>query len=50
MPGFATHDLLGREVYRALQDPSLRCCIRRHTASYRLGLQGPDLFYYNLPL
>lgn len=50
MPGFATHDLFGREVYRALQDPSLRCCIRRHTASYRLGLQGPDLFYYNLPL
>ncbi len=50
MPGFATHDLFGREVYRALRDPSLRRCIRRHTASYRLGLQGPDLFYYNLPL
>lgn len=49
MPGFALHYLFGTKVFRTLPKSSLRDAIRKHPKAYGLGLQGPDLFFYDIP-
>ena len=49
MPGFTTHYLFGINTYKALKNDSLKKVIFDHHASYSLGLQGPDIFFYYLP-
>jgi len=49
MPGCATHYLFGVDVYHSIDNKNIQNIIKQHTAPYRLGLQGPDLFFYHLP-
>ena len=45
MPTTYTHDLFGKLLYKELSDP-VREVIRRHGNLYRIGLHGPDIFFY----
>ncbi len=45
MPTTFTHDLFGREVYQRLPK-QVKAMIRRHGSLYRIGLHGPDIFFY----
>lgn len=47
MPGFATHYLFGLNTYQKLTPSALTDCIARYPHAYGLGLQGPDLFFYD---
>ena len=49
MPGFATHYIFGRETYHALKKNPIKKNLYDNRASYGLGLQGPDIFFYYLP-
>lgn len=49
MPGFTTHYFFGETAYRQLFDPRMKKLISDSRQSYRLGLQGPDIFFYCLP-
>lgn len=49
MPGFTTHYLFGVNTYKTLKNDNLRKNISEYHASFSLGLQGPDLFFYYLP-
>ena len=49
MPGYVTHYIFGREVYHNLKNNSLKKNLYYNRAAYGLGLQGPDIFLYNLP-
>lgn len=49
MPGFTTHYLFGRTVYKTLEQNELKRIIQSHMHAYKLGLQGPDIFFYYLP-
>lgn len=49
MPGFTTHYLFGINTYKSLKNDSLKKIIFDHHASFSLGLQGPDIFFYYLP-
>lgn len=49
MPGFTTHYLFGVETcHRLGASPLRRELMENHTA-FGLGLQGPDIFFYDLP-
>ncbi len=48
MPGFVTHELFGLEVFRALPTGVVRGAIKAYFPAFRLGLQGPDLLFYDL--
>lgn len=48
MPTTFAHDLFGRNVYRELPE-EMRTLIRCYGQLYRIGLHGPDIFFYNLP-
>lgn len=48
MPGFVTHYLFGRDMYHQLKKPSLRSNLYQNRSAYGLGLQGPDIFFYDL--
>ena len=50
MPGFTTHYLIGQESVFNLPECSLRKILRKHPDIYHLGVQGPDLFFYNAAL
>lgn len=50
MPGFATHYLFGVDAYKSLQDTNLRKIIQKYSHSYALGLQGPDVFFFYVPI
>lgn len=45
MPTTYTHDAFGRKVYKSLQE-DLQELIHRHIQLYRIGLHGPDIFFY----
>lgn len=49
MPGFVTHYLFGRDMYHKLKSSPLQSNLYRNRGAYGLGLQGPDIFFYNLP-
>ena len=50
MPGFATHYILGKNVISSLSDCELKQAILKHWDLYILGLQGPDIFFYYIPV
>lgn len=47
MPTTYTHDLFGKKIYQQLPLP-MRKIIRRNSDLYRIGLHGPDIFFYHL--
>ncbi len=49
MPGFTTHYLMGVKAYNDLPANQLKHIISKYRWLYQLGLQGPDMFFYNLP-
>lgn len=49
MPGFTSHHLFGQKIYKHLPESPLKDTIKKHLSVYMLGLQGPDIFFYNLP-
>lgn len=50
MPGFTTHYILGMKAYNDLPHNQLKYVIAKYRWLYQLGLQGPDIFFYNLPV
>lgn len=49
MPTTFTHDIFGKEVFRKLPQP-LKETIRGGKDLYRIGLHGPDIFFYYRPI
>ncbi len=50
MPGFTTHYILGMKSYNDLPNLPLKRIIAKYRWLYQLGLQGPDIFFYNIPI
>ena len=50
MPGFTTHYILGMKAYNDMPQNNLKFIIAKYRWLYQLGLQGPDMFFYNLPI
>ncbi len=50
MPGFTTHYILGMKAYNDLPNCQLKRVIAKYRWLYQLGLQGPDMFFYNIPV
>ena len=50
MPGFTTHYIMGMKAYNDLSPCALKYIIAKYRWLYQLGLQGPDIFFYNLPI
>lgn len=50
MPGFTTHYIMGMKAYNDMPSNQLKHIIAKHRWLYQLGLQGPDMFFYNLPI
>ncbi|MEY8339168.1 zinc dependent phospholipase C family protein [Lachnospiraceae bacterium 62-35] len=50
MPGFTTHYILGMKAYNDLPVSQLKHIIAKYRWLYQLGLQGPDMFFYNIPI
>lgn len=49
MPGFITHHLFGIKILSNLPDNYLKDTIQKNLSSFKLGLQGPDIFFYYIP-
>lgn len=47
MPAFTTHYLYGVDLYKNVMKQDSKELIHKHIGPYRIGLQGPDLFFYN---
>jgi hypothetical protein len=50
LPGFTTHYLFGVKAYNNLPNTYLKHVISKYRWLYQLGLQGPDIFFYNVPI
>lgn len=50
MPGFTTHYIMGMKAYNDLPNCQLKFVIAKYRWLYQLGLQGPDMFFYNIPI
>lgn len=50
MPGFTTHYIMGMKAYNDLPNNQLKFVIAKYRWLYQLGLQGPDMFFYNIPI
>lgn len=50
MPGFTTHYLFGTDLHQHLTSERIRKNLKQNHAAFGLGLQGPDLFFYYLPV
>ena len=48
MPGFTTHYLFGQQTYQRLRTSKLKQNIQKYHTVYALGLQGPDIFFYDI--
>ena len=48
MPGFTTHYLFGQQTYQLLHNSALKQTIQKNHTVFCLGLQGPDIFFYDL--
>ena len=48
MPALFAHELFGREVAKQLPEP-LNTIVTAHFTEFRIGLQGPDLFFFYRP-
>lgn len=49
MPTTFTHDIFGKDVFKRLPD-RLKETIRSGKGLYRIGLHGPDIFFYYWPI
>lgn len=49
MPGFTTHYLFGVQTLRRLNTSPLKKELSQNHTAFGLGLQGPDIFFYDLP-
>lgn len=49
MPTTFTHDIFGKDVFKKLPE-QLKETIRRGKGLYRIGLHGPDIFFYYWPI
>ncbi len=47
MPGFTTHHIAGIRAYSQMENGILKQAVSAHRSLYDLGLQGPDMFFYN---
>lgn len=50
MPGFTTHYIFGMKAYNDMPNSALRHIVAKYRWLYQLGLQGPDMFFYNIPI
>ena len=50
MPGFTTHYIMGMKAYNDLPANQLKHIIAKYRWLYQLGLQGPDIFFYYIPI
>lgn len=50
MPGFTTHYIMGMKAYNDIPSNQLKFIIAKYRWLYQLGLQGPDMFFYNIPI
>ena len=50
MPGFTTHYIFGMKAYNDMPFTPLKHTIAKYRWLYQLGLQGPDMFFYNIPV
>ena len=50
MPGFTTHYIMGMKAYNDMNCRPLKHIIAKYRWLYQLGLQGPDMFFYNIPM
>ncbi|MEF9939070.1 MAG: zinc dependent phospholipase C family protein [Clostridium sp.] len=50
MPGFTTHYIFGMKAYNDMPNNQLKRIVAKYRWLYQLGLQGPDMFFYNLPV
>lgn len=48
MAGFTTHYIFGSDMIEKLSDEPISDLIKKHRNVYNLGLQGPDIFFYNM--
>ena len=48
MPGLITNYLFGERSFQSLSPNYLKEIIRKNPNAYRMGLQGPDIFFYYL--
>ncbi len=48
MPGFTTHYLFGQQTYQRLRTSGLKQNIQKYHTVFSLGLQGPDIFFYDI--
>ncbi|MBS6196711.1 MAG: zinc dependent phospholipase C family protein [Clostridiales bacterium] len=49
MPTTYTHDIFGKDVFKRLPE-ALKETIRQGKGLYRIGLHGPDIFFYYKPI
>ena len=50
MPGFTTHYIFGMKAYNDMPFTPLNTRSPNTAGFYQLGLQGPDMFFYNIPI
>lgn len=50
MPGFTTHYIMGMKAFNDMPNNQLKFIISKYRWLYQLGLQGPDMFFYNIPI
>lgn len=50
MPGFTTHYIFGMKAYNDMPNNQLKRITAKYRWLYQLGLQGPDIFFYNIPV
>ena len=48
MPGFTTHYLFGMSTFHNAKDNQTISYIQQHPHAYAIGLQGPDVFFFQL--
>ena len=48
MPGFTTHYLFGQQAYQLIRDAGQKQAIQNFHTVFSLGLQGPDIYFYDI--
>lgn len=46
MPGYDTHYIFGIHTYRRMPESEIKSYIEKERGAYKLGLLGPDIFFY----
>mgnify|MGYP001060428696 FL=1 len=50
MPAFISHYLYGVDMYQTLSTKAIKSILYQYQNAYKLGLQGPDIFFFDLSL